>query len=64
MKNEDADISLDGLVKFLKRKKMEGNELKDDDDKETTNQQSNKKGRNLRQKKKQDLEEPIWEGEW
>ncbi|OVA18771.1 AAA+ ATPase domain [Macleaya cordata] len=40
MKSDDADTSLDGLIKFLKRKKMEGNEVKDDDDKETTNQQS------------------------
>ncbi|OVA18770.1 AAA+ ATPase domain [Macleaya cordata] len=41
MKSDDADTSLDGLVKFLKRKKKEGNELKDEGDKEAINQETN-----------------------
>ncbi|EEF40801.1 ATP binding protein, putative [Ricinus communis] len=30
MKNDDADVALEGLIQFIKRKKMEGTEIKDE----------------------------------
>lgn len=33
MKSEDVDVALEGLVKLLKRKKMEGDECEDEDEK-------------------------------